>query len=86
MVAGPTEDEFEVLNPKIIPFSQLKQVKQIDTSWPGCSHDYGFLLETVTKNYEFYAATRSDREEWLKILGLAVNKTRQNEFFRAEHP
>ena len=42
-----------------------------------CSWNFAFSLAFHDKEYELYAATRNDREQWIKILGTIAEMNRQ---------
>ena len=41
-----------------------------------CSWNFAFKLQFEEKEYELYAATRSDRDQWVKILGTVAEMNR----------
>ena len=42
-----------------------------------CSWNFAFKLGFVDKEYELYAPTRKDREQWVKVLGTLAEMNRQ---------
>lgn len=42
-----------------------------------CSWNFAFRLVFADKEYELYAATRKDREQWVKVLGTIAEMNRQ---------
>ena len=43
-----------------------------------CSWNFGFKLIFADKQYELYAATKKDRDQWIKVLGTLAEMNRQN--------